>query len=40
MEAPTLVRRSLASKGMGKVGTTKNEWVRGPPLKILYGGRV
>lgn len=40
IEAPILVRGLLLSKGMGQVGTTREEWVRGIPSKIQLSGGV
>ena len=40
IEAPSLARRSLPNKGTGHVGTIKNEWVRGTPLKMQLSDRV
>jgi hypothetical protein len=34
IEAPNLAKRSLTNKGIGYVGTTKKEWVRGILLKM------
>lgn len=34
IEVPTLTKRSLLNKGMGQVGTTRKEWVRGTLLEI------
>lgn len=38
IKAPTLARRSLPSKGLGQVGTTRKEWVKGIPLEIHLSG--
>lgn len=40
IEAPILVRGLLLSKGMGQVGTTREEWVRGIPPKVQLSGGV
>ena len=38
IEAPILVRGPFLSKGMGQVGTTREEWVKGiSPKKQLSG---
>lgn len=38
IKAPILTRKSLPSKGMGQVGITRKEWVRGIPLNIQLNG--
>lgn len=39
-EAPTLALRSLPSKRMGQINTTRKEWVKGIPLKIWLNGTL
>ena len=40
IEAPSLDRRSLPNKATGHVGTIKEKWVKGTPLKMQLSGRV
>lgn len=40
IEFPSLARRSLPNKQTGHVGTIKNEWVRGTPLKMQLSCEV
>lgn len=38
IEVSTLAKKSLPIKGTGQAVTTKNEWVRGVPLKMQLSG--
>jgi hypothetical protein len=40
IEAPILARVSIPSKGMGYIGSTRKEGVRGTPLKPQLSGGV